>query len=555
MTFEQYLPWILIGKTVDRTGQSVFIWKTIAKALNGWFVCTSSLYPLKEEIGFLFRDITERKKAEEALKQSEEQLRVEERRLSLIYNNVPETLYSLSVEPNNNFRFTSINQAFLDTTGLHENQVVGKSVKEVIPEPSLTMVLEKYNQAIKEKKAVRWEEVTNYPAGKKYGEVTVAPLFDSKGHCINLIGNVHDITERKHAEQALKEDKERYRQLFSSMTEMFFVAELLYGETGEVVDFVYSEANPAFANSLGKRSEEVVGKRAKELFGGVGMEDFWFEELSSVNKTAKAFNAEQSSKRTGKLYEVFVWKIKENRIGVIFDDITQRKGLEKQSQDNERMAAIGQTAGMVGHDIRNPLQAIVSELFLARQVMAEAPKNPDTTEVLESINVIQEQVDYINKIVSDLQDYARPLNPEYSIVNLPDLLVSVFDAIVLPDKIKLNVDVKGTLKLKTDPTFIRRAITNLANNAIQAMPDGGELGLAAQKQEDCVVICVSDTGQGIPEHVKANLFKPLTTTKSKGQGLGLAVVKRLVEGLNGKVSFESEEGKGTKFILELPFVQ
>jgi signal transduction histidine kinase len=105
------------------------------------------------------------------------------------------------------------------------------------------------------------------------------------------------------------------------------------------------------------------------------------------------------------------------------------------------------------------------------------------------------------------------------------------------------------LKFKTDPTFVKRSITNLVNNAVQAMPDGGELGLSAQRKEDCIVICVSDTGQGIPEHVKANLFKALTTTKSKGQGLGLAVVKRLVEALNGKVSFESQEGKGTKFII------
>ena len=84
------------------------------------------------------------------------------------------------------------------------------------------------------------------------------------------------------------------------------------------------------------------------------------------------------------------------------------------------------------------------------------------------------------------------------------------------------------------------------------MPDGGELGLTAYKKENSVVIIVSDTGKGIPEDVKPNVFKPLMTTKAKGQGLGLAVVKRLVEGLNGKVSFESEEGKGTKFIIELP---
>jgi signal transduction histidine kinase len=103
-----------------------------------------------------------------------------------------------------------------------------------------------------------------------------------------------------------------------------------------------------------------------------------------------------------------------------------------------------------------------------------------------------------------------------------------------------------------DGTFLRRALTNLVNNALQAMPDGGELALTAQKQENSVVITVSDTGKGIPESVKANLFTPLITTKAKGQGLGLAVVKRLVEGLNGKVSFESEEGKGTKFIIRLP---
>ena len=92
----------------------------------------------------------------------------------------------------------------------------------------------------------------------------------------------------------------------------------------------------------------------------------------------------------------------------------------------------------------------------------------------------------------------------------------------------------------------------MVNNAVQAMPEGGELALTAHKQEECMVITVSDTGQGIPEHVKDNLFKPLTTTKAKGQGLGLAVVKRLIEALNGKVSFESEAGKGTKFTIELP---
>ena len=95
-------------------------------------------------------------------------------------------------------------------------------------------------------------------------------------------------------------------------------------------------------------------------------------------------------------------------IVVMHEDVTEKKNLEKQLQDNERMAAIGQTAGMVGHDIRNPLQAIVSELFLARQAMAEAPKNTDTSLALESINLIQEQVDYISKIVVTSRHTIKP---------------------------------------------------------------------------------------------------------------------------------------------------
>ena len=260
---------------------------------------------------------------------------------------------------------------------------------------------------------------------------------------------------------------------------------------------------------------------------------------------------------------------KPSKIMGIEQDITDRKNIEQQLEqyskslealveertkelkDKERLAGIGETAGMIGHDIRNPLQAIVSELYLARTAMAEA-KGQYTSEVLESIDFIQEQADYISKIVQDLQDYARPLKPELLEVNLSDILVNVFSTVAVPDKIKLKIHIKGTIKAKTDPTFMKRALTNLINNAIQAMPDGGELTLAASKKEKSITITVGDTGVGIPEKVKPLIFKPLMTTKAKGQGLGLAVVKRLVEALGGQIAFESQEGKGTTFTIKLP---
>lgn len=226
--------------------------------------------------------------------------------------------------------------------------------------------------------------------------------------------------------------------------------------------------------------------------------------------------------------------------------------ISKERKETDRLAAIGQTAGMIGHDIRNPLQAITSELYLARQAIAESPRKELMQPAVESIDIIEEQTDYISKIVSDLQDFARPLKPEFKEVDLAKLVTSIFQTVKVPSTITLKIDIKGSTKIQTDPTLIRRALTNLINNGIQAMPDGGTLELTAHKTEKEAVLSVSDTGKGIPEEVKARLFTPLVTTKAKGQGLGLAVVKRLVEALGGTISFESELGKGTKFVITLP---
>ena len=100
--------------------------------------------------------------------------------------------------------------------------------------------------------------------------------------------------------------------------------------------------------------------------------------------------------------------------------------------------------------------------------------------------------------------------------------------------------------------LLQRALTNLVTNAIQAMPNGGSLKINGKIKDNKIVVTVSDTGVGIPDEVKSKLFTPMMTTKAKGQGFGLAVSKRLIEALKGTISFESQVGKGTKFIIELP---
>ena len=123
----------------------------------------------------------------------------------------------------------------------------------------------------------------------------------------------------------------------------------------------------------------------------------------------------------------------------------------------------------------------------------------------------------------------------------------------MPENVKVSVKVETEArKVVADSSYINRIMYNLVNNAVQAMPKGGKLTIHAYKEANDVIITVKDTGVGIPESVKGKLFTPMFTTKAKGQGFGLAVIKRMTEALGGTVTFESQEGKGTTFTVRLP---
>ena len=233
----------------------------------------------------------------------------------------------------------------------------------------------------------------------------------------------------------------------------------------------------------------------------------------------------------------------------------KRRKQQRNYKDSERLAAIGATAGMVGHDIRNPLQAITSDLFLAKTELSELPDNENKTNAIESLDEIQNNIDYINKIVADLQDYARPLNPRAQETDVESVFNEILAKNGVPKNVKVSVNIEDKAKkIMADPDYLKRIAANLTLNAVQAMPKGGKLTIHAyvDKQTNDVLITVKDTGVGIPEDIKPKLFTPMMTTKSKGQGFGLAVVKRMTEGLGGTVTFESTEGKGTTFIVRLP---
>ncbi len=520
---------------------------------------------LKRYTNKLETEITERKKAEETLLSKK-------RELASIYASVPEVLFFLSINPGNCFRFLSVSKSFLQVTGLNENQVVGKRVQEVIPQPSLSLVLEKYEEAISERKTMRWQEVTDYPAGKKYGEVSVTPIYDLNGHCTNLIGLVYDITERKKAEEALKASEEKANQLIKYAPSGIY--ELDYR-----IPPKFRSVNDAMCQILGYTREELLATSPFALLDDESQRRFRerIMKMLAGEKVDETVEFKVIPKDEREIYAVlnttFTYKNeKPDGALVIAHDVTERKKVEralekraknleslveertKALRDSERLAAIGATAGMVGHDIRNPLQAIISDVYLAKTELASISDSEEKKNTLESLQEIEKNVDYINKIVADLQDFVKPLNPHTEETDLQLVIRDLLSKNSLPKNINVSVKVDDEArKIVADATFINRILYNLVTNAVQAMPNGGELKIHASKEANDVIMTVKDTGVGIPEKAKGKLFTPLFTTKSKGQGFGLAVVKRMTESLGGTVTFESEEGKGTTFFVRLPF--
>lgn len=503
------------------------------------------------------RDVTERKKAEQDLKTNESRFRsVYEDSLDAIMLTIPDgTILSANPSAQRMFGMTEEEIKKLGRSGLIvQDQRLINALKERERKGSAHAQL-----TFKRKDGTTFE-----------GEIT-SSLFTDKDGTTKTSMIIRDITERKKAEASIKESEQRYHSLFSNLMDGFAYCQVIFNEQGDPIDFVYLEINNAFERLTGLTREQVVGRKVSEAIPETkATNPELFEIYGRVAQTCNEERFEIFFKPLRKWFDISVYCPKIGYFVAVFEEITEEKEVHatleayskdlerlveertKQLKDKERLAAIGETAGMVGHDIRNPLQAIVGDLYIAREATKGMPNSEEKQSMEETLGCIEDNIFYINKIVSDLQDYTRPLRPQLEEVNLFYLVKNAVGAACVPNNIITAVNIDANLLVKVDVSFLKRVLTNLAINAVQAMPDGGKLTIKAFPTNGKIFINVEDTGVGIPESVKAKLFTPLFTTKSKGQGLGLAVVKRLVEGLNGTISLESEEGKGTKFIIQLP---
>jgi PAS domain S-box-containing protein len=242
--------------------------RTDGSAFDADVVAIPFTWKDKPAVHVVFRDITGQK-AEEQARRENEQL------LASIYNTVGDVLFQLTVEPHEQYRFASVNAAFGRVTGLPVEQVIGRMVNEIIPEPSLSLVREKYRQAIREKAIVHWEETSVYPGGQLTGEVSISPIFDEAGACTHLIGSVHDITGRKRSEDALKESEEKYRLVVENSRDAIYIHRsdrLLFvnSRASELTGYPHDELMKIpIWDLVHPDDREGLVERAKKRFAGV----------------------------------------------------------------------------------------------------------------------------------------------------------------------------------------------------------------------------------------------------------------------------------------------
>jgi PAS domain S-box-containing protein len=534
-----------------KTGEPLHDFSTEIICKDGSHIfAETSAFPIRNDkgeiIGFrgIRRDITERKQVEEALRQSEGRYRT-------ILEEMEEGYYEVDLAGT----FTFVNDAMSRILGYSRDELIGMNYKIYTPKEDAKAIFQAYNRVYRTGEPLKW-----YPMAelRKDGtlilaEDSVLPLRNEKNEVIGFRGISRNVTERKKAEEALRQSEERYRAILEEMEDSYFEVDL-----GGHLTFV----NNSVCRNLGYSRKELIGMSYK----GFTAED-------DINSVFRVFNEVY---RTGVPNKGFPWKIirkdgthgfAETSISLLQNDkgeiirfrgvgrdITERMKMEEQLILTDRLASIGQLAAGIAHELNNPLTSVIgfSDLLLERDLPADVKAD------LKTVN--QEAKRTVN-IVKGLLAFAREQRTEKSLVNVNIIIQGVLQIRSYEQRVS-NIEVDARLApalphVMGNGVQLQQIFINIIVNAEQAMIEAhgrGKLTIITEQVGDMVRASITDDGPGISPANMKQLFTPFFTTREvgKGTGLGLSICHGIVTEHGGKLHAESEPGKGATFVVELP---
>lgn len=400
-------------------------------------------------------------------------------------------------------------------------------------------------------------------------EITVDPVF-VQGTVVGAVITASDITQRKRQEERI-----RFQAAMLDQVESAVVAESLEGEV--------TYWNVAAEKLFGWKVSEVMGRSLLDIIRPEPLAGTALPSIDSL-KTLGSWNGDiQLERRDGTKFparvsasEILGRDERPIAIAFVVVDLTERLHLEDQlrefneqltrlveqrtkqlqiSQEKlvkaERLAAIGELAAQVGHDLRNPLTSINTAIYLLDSMLTENASE----EVKLAIKTMKKSIDHANRIIEELLEYSRGTIAETRVERLKGLAQSAIERLRIPKNIEIENNIPEDVIADVDASRMQRVFENLVKNSIDAMPKGGKVILEGGSDENKVWVTVKDNGTGMKKSELANMFKPLFTTKPQGMGLGLPTCKRIVEAHGGNISIESTWGLGTTVKVELPAVK
>jgi PAS domain S-box-containing protein len=476
-------------------------------------------------------------------KKGEIQLEVSEER----FRGITERSYNVIIITDDQGIVTYVSPSVERVTGYKPGEITGKTFFERILPKDRGKAMTLFSKL---KKGQHFENM-EFSVLTKSGEmitieINIYPIIKD-GNFRGVQAVYHNITERKKMEERLKNRERELQIIFDSVPAMIWYKD----KKNNIL-----RVNKRAAEAMGRPVEEIEGKSSELLFPDEAQG--YYENDLKVMETGEPRRNIEEPLQTASGEKLWVRTDKvpfiddEGNISgliVLSKDITEEKKLQEELIKNERLAAIGRLASVIGHELRNPLGVINNSTYYLNAKLRDI----DDPKVARHLQIMEREVERSNKIISDLLDFSRGIKPpNKDLTQMEQVIKNAFERVEIPDNIQVVTRLEELPPLYMDSDMMLRVFINLISNAVDAILDGGKIKVSAKGENGKVIIKLVDTGVGIPEENMDKLFTPLFSTKAKGVGLGLHVTRELVQAHNGSIDVESTLGDGTVFTVILP---